>query len=300
MHAPPVIVLGAPGPDPSRVAAMLGAHPAALALPELRLFMADTVGELLEIFAIAESGYDEGLARAVAFTEYGRRDETAIDDARDWLARRTDWSGAALLDHLARRLAPRRMVVVDTETGWQIAAADRLAEACPDASLLQVVTHPRPYCRATAERLAGRLFVAPDYKDYAVTPPVIDPQLAWLRIQLNLERLRGLLPPAQGRALRIEDLHVEPETTLAALCDWLGWPPDAPALQAMQRPERGPFSTYGPANAPGGFDPDYLRDPGFERRLPLRETLEGLIEWRGGDRGFDAGLAAKARTLGYR
>jgi hypothetical protein len=300
MHAPPIIVLGAPSAAPSRVAAMLGAHPVAIALPELRLFMADTVGELLEIFEVGGSGYADGLLRTVAVLEFGDDDDQHIVRAGHWLKRRADYRGGELLDYFAAQLAPRRLVTVDTETGWHPNSVDRLHQHCPDAQLLQIVNHPRPYCRTTATALAGRLFVAPDYKDYAVTPPVIDPQLAWLRIHCNLQRLVRMFPEVQARWLRIEDLHVAPEPILSALCAWLGWPAERRMLEAMQQPGSGRFCRHGPPLAPGGFDPEFLRAPDFERHLPLRETLDGEIEWRSGGRQFDPELAEQARALGYR
>ncbi len=151
----------------------------------------------------------------------------------------------------------------------------------------------------SARALDGRLFIAPDYKDYAVNPPALDPQLAWFRVHANLAAAGALLPNACYRVLRIEDLLSRPEATLGELCEWLGWPAEPDQLAAMQQPEHSLFAALGPDAALYGADEGFLTDPGFARRLRLTERLDGPLEWRDDGRGFADEVRAIASRYGY-
>lgn len=299
MFAPPLVILAPPGPAPARLAAMLGRHPRVADLPELNLFVAPTVEGLLEVFALADGTPEHGLLRAVAALHGGGQTDAGIAAASVWLRRRADWSGAMLLDDFARRLAPRLLVSADTGVGWRPDQLDRLRDSGPDLRVLHLLEHPRAWGTARVADLRERLFVAPDFKDHGTTPPRIEPQLAWQRVHRNLADAFAAWPPARYRRLRVEDLHATPDATLAALCGWLGLPADAATLLAMQQPERGPFSGYGPPSAPRGADESFLAAPAFVRRLPSRERLAGALPWRDDGGGFAPEVLQLARDCGY-
>jgi len=300
MLAPPVLVVGPPGPNPARVAAMLGGHPQAQHLPELYAFLAPTIEGLLALFALTDGTPSHGLLRAVAAINFGGQTDDTIQQARFWLQRRADWTGAQLLDALSRALAPRVLITADTDVGWRPDQLDRLLDTCPDLRVLHLIENPRPWCLSRAEALKGRLFVAPDFKDYGVNPPIVDGQLAWHRVHTNVERAFEASSPSQYRRLRLEDLHGTPDITLAGLCDWLGLVPSPEAIAAMQRPERSAFAGYGPQSASHGADEAFLESPFFLRRLPTRDGLKGPLPWRPDGQGFAREVAELALGYGYR
>lgn len=295
----PVLIVAPPGAHASRLAAMLGQHQRAQDLPELNLFMAPTLGGLGEISALSDGRTSHGLRRAVAALYGGGQTDDGIAAAGRWLARRADWRGADMLAELAQMLAPRVLVSAETSIGWRPDFIDRLLDERPDVRLLHLVEHPRRWCRDSVRALDGRLFIAPDYKDYAVNPPALDPQLAWFRVHANLAAAGALLPNACYRVLRIEDLLRQPEATLGELCEWLGWPAESDQLAAMQQPEHSPFAALGPDAALYGADEGFLADPGFARRLRLTEPLDGPLEWRTDGRGFADEVRAIAGRYGY-
>lgn len=299
MHAAPLLVVAPPGPAPARLAAMLGRHPQAVDLPELNLFLAPTLGDLFDIVALSDGSAAHGLLRAVAALHGGGQSDAGVEHAQAWLWRRADWSGALLLDDCARRLAPRVVVCADTSVGWRPDQLDRLLATCPDLRILHLLEHPRDWCAERAADLRERLFVAPDFKDYGVNPPAIDPQLAWFRVHRNLATAFAALPPARYRRLRNESLQAAPEATLAGLCDWLGWAPAPAAIAAMQQPEQGAFSRHGPPAALHGADPAFLEAPEFLRRLPSRTRLAGRLPWREDQDGFAVEVQRLAQDCGY-
>lgn len=296
----PLLVLSAPGAEAARLAAMLGRHPEAYGLPELNLHLAATVEGLLSIFHITQGNVQDGLLRTVAQLYCGGQDEAAIAAARDWLRRRADWSSMELLDELGGRIAPKLPVLAESGLAWRPHDVEAWLARVPDARVLHVVRHPRTQCAEVAARLNGPLFVPPDYKDYGVDPAVIDPQLAWYRINRNIEQAVAMLPPAQHRQVQAEDLFVGPEDTLGAICGWLGLPFGDVALQRMLRPEDGPYARVGTAEAPYGMEPEFHEAPEFSGRLRPRQPLEGVAEWRGDGRPLAAEVVAMARSYGYR
>lgn len=296
----PILIVGPPGPQLSRLAAMLGRHPAAGDLPELNAFLAPTVTGLFEIGRLSDGLTSAGLLRATAERLHGRQDEEAVRSAERWLARRLDWRAADLFDEFSRWMAPRTLVSADATIAWRPDFLDRLLEQCPEMRLVHLVEHPRSWCAGRVAALADKLFIAPDYKDYAVNPPLLDPQLAWLRAHCNLAETSSWLPPAQYRTVTVEHLQMTPEAALAELCGWLGWPAAPEAIAAMLRPEDSPFAGYGPSRALLGADADFIREPAFLRRLRSRDTLDGPLSWRPDGAGFAGEVLRVAERYGYR
>lgn len=300
MRLAPVLVIAPPGPEAPRVAAMLGQHPQIQDLPELNAFLAPTIHDLLELQAVADISIIDGLLRAIAALHTGGQSDRGIELAGAWLRRRADWTGAQLIDALAQDLAPKLLVTPETGAGWRPHQLMKMLDSSPDLRLLHLIEHPRPFCRARAAELSQQLFIAPDYKDYAVNPPEIDPQPAWHRIHTNITRVAEALPPAQYLALRVEDLRSAPELQLARVCSWAGLSATPEQLAAMQFPERSVFAGYGPQAALHGAHAAFLDHPEFMRRLPSRESLAGPIEWRSGARTFAAEILTLATQFGYR
>ena len=296
----PLLVLSAPGAEAARVAAMLGRHPDAYGLPELNLHLATTVEGLLSVFQITQGNVQDGLLRAVAELYCGGQNGPGIAAAREWLRRRGDWTSMELLDALSERIAPKLPVLAESGLAWRPHDVEAWLERVPDARVLQVVRHPRTQCAGVALRLQGPLFVPPDYKDHGVDPPVIDPQLAWYRINRNIGQALALLPAAQCRRLQAEDLFAAPEETLRELCGWLGLPLGESALRRMLLPEDGPYARIGGAEAPYGMEPEFHEAPQFVGRLRPRLGLEGPAEWRSDGRPLAAEVVTLAHSYGYR
>lgn len=293
-HAP-IFILAAPFSGASFLAGVLGQHPQLYTVPELNLFMADTVGELLEIFEIGQGTHGQGLLRAIAELECGGQTDEGIDAARAWLQARAPWHSSELLQSLQQRVAPRRLVVPDTETPLRLADLLRLRAAAPDAAIVQLLRHPYSAGIVHAAWLGERLFVPIDFKDHSCHPPAIDPQLAWFRAHRNLDRQFG-----DGTLrVRIEDLDADPVAALRRICAALAIDDGAAALEAIQRPEEWPFAGFGPRAAPYGLEPDVLEDIGLPPEWDPHARLHGALPWRADGAGFSADLIELARQRGY-
>ncbi|MEW6169769.1 MAG: sulfotransferase [Pseudomonadota bacterium] len=302
--ADPIFVLAPPFSGASLLAGVLDRHPQLAAVPELDLFMADSVGELLEIFALGQDTHGQGLLRALAEFEFGDQSDAGVARAQTWLRARVQWSSAVLLQSLAAMVAPRRLVIPDTESPLRPSDLQRLRRAAPDARVLQCLRHPYSVGVHHAAWLSDRLFVPIDFKDHGLPLPAIDPQLAWYRVHCNLER-HLQAPGPLGEAplpllrVRIEDLEVSPQPCLRELCGWLELEATPAALSAMQAPQDWVFAGYGPRAAPYGLDPDLLEEIRVPRAWPTTPTLEGPLPWRPDGATFGGRLVQLARDYGY-
>jgi hypothetical protein len=299
MQPAPLFIVAPPGRSASLLAAMLGAHPQAQDLPDLNLFLATNLDELQQIAALSDGLSAHGLWRAIAQFGFGNQSEEAVTAAQHWLRRRADWSGGALLRALSVQLAPRMLVTPETAIGWRIKDLERFQREQADARVLHLVEHPRAYCRERVAALKGRLFIAPDFKDYQANPPALDPQLAWFRVHSNLRAGFAAWPETQYLQLSFEAVATRPEQTLRGLMDWLGLPASDAAIATMQNPELGAFAGFGPASARLGYEEAFLRAPRFEGRIGVSERLEGPLDWREEGIGFATEVKALAGEFGY-
>jgi hypothetical protein len=299
MQVAPVFILGLASAPLSRLAAMLGRHPQVLPLPELALFIAPTIGELLDIADLSETQVADGLLRAVAELHTGGQTADGVEVARAWLERRRHWSGSALLEELSQTAARRTPLLADGQVGLRPDWLDALLESQPDAHLVHLVEHPWSQCRDIARELRQAGFVPPAYRDFSVEWGVIDPQLAWHQVHQAIDRSLEGVPETRRSRLRLEDLEAAPEAVLGSLCTRLGLAAAAEDLDAVLHPELGPYAWPGPPAAAAGAATAFLADPAFHSRLRRRLPLTGPLPWRDDGVAFTPEVVALARHFGY-
>lgn len=300
MSGAPILVFGAPFCGTSLLAQMLGSHPDLAAMPELRLGLADEVDELLEIFAISQAPIGDGLRRAVAEHLTGGQHARGIAAADAWLEAQRGRTTAALLTDLAAAVAPRRLVIPDSEAALRPHELLRWQRLAPTATLVHSLRHPQLHGRVWSRWLSSQLFVPADYRDHAVSPApaVVEPQIPWLRCNRNLERWWALQPHVR---LRMETLEAAPQATLAALVMAVGAAAvPAAVLETMLEAGASPFAGLGPSDAPRGLEMEVL-DPVLEglQLPPVPPTLDDAVSWRADGRGLDPAVSADARAYGY-
>lgn len=297
-----LLILGAPGPNPARLAAMLGNHADATLLPELALGMADSLASLRRLEERGQQRLRDGWLRALAWL-HGAPDSTeAISQAEHWLMRRADWSLREAVDALRAMVAPRAGVLVESLAPWRIHSLESALDCLPGLRVLHLSEHPMLDCARMAQTQKRHASIPIDYRDFGTghDRAALDPQLAWLRIHETIERACAARPELAYRHLDWHQLARAPEDGLSELLEWLGWRSDARQINAMQHPERASLACRGPARAPGGLDADFLHAPGFEARLTPRTSLDGAVAWRNDGVTLAPETVALARRLGYR
>jgi hypothetical protein len=276
----------------SVVCAMIGQHPQAYGLPEVNLFIAGTVGELLRQHAPRPHGM-HGLLRTLAQLESGEQTDESVAAARAWLEARSAWTTKQVYDHILEAVAPRIAVDKTPRTVLRSEYLERAYAMYPDANFLHLTRHPRSTGKSLISNLKRNAEWGGTFKAEQV-----DPQAIWLRAHSNIAQFAASLP--QGQCLRIkgEDLLSEPALYLPQIAEWLGLDAGADSVDAMLHPERSPYACYGPEQAKFGNDPEFLEKPAFRPSRVHEPALAGALEWAQ-DRAFDQPTIKLAREFGY-
>lgn len=278
---------------------MLGQHPQAYGFPELNLFVAETVEELLLTF----SGYRQiqlhGLLRTVAELYAGEQTVAAIDMARRWLLVRRERSTRELYYELCAKIAPLRGIDKSPAYVHRQATLQRLVRAFPDAYFLHLTRNPLDQGRSVLNAGGGIMAVLTNSIDYTTDPPTLDPQIAWFETQQTILDFLERIDDRRKLQLRGEDVLAHPQRGLLRLCRWLGLADDEPAITAMMHPEDSPYARLGPFGAHLGNDVNFLRSPAIRPGAVILPPLSGPLPWRRDGRGFREEVVNLAHALGY-
>lgn len=292
---PPLFILTCMRSFSSVVSNMLGQHPETYGLPELNLFLADTLGEVIERLATNRPQGLNGLLRTIAELEYQAQTQDTVRRARAWLAQRRQWSTRRVFNFIEQHCDDRMLVEKSPSTVLDEARLARLHQHFPEAYYLHLVRHPRTTCKSIYEIQQKTAILA---KRRTGTPT--NPESLWLRANRNILHFTRQLRPGQTLRIQGELLLSQPEVYLPQIAEWLEIRTDADAIAEMLHPERSPYARVGPPNAPFGHDPNFLHNPRFEPR-PIRPArLEGPFDWpASGANQFSRATLKTARILGY-
>ncbi|MEM9386831.1 MAG: sulfotransferase [Pseudomonadota bacterium] len=296
---PPLFILGSPRSFTSLINGMLGQHPQAYGMPELNLFVTDSVRDLIEEFAGYRQIQIHGLMRVVAQLYGAEQSLVSVDMAKRWMLTRLDHSTQDVYLELCERVAPLRVVDKSPVYSSKPEYLARLMEAFPDAYFLHLLRHPRTQGVSIMKIAKGMMAILSNSVDYSADPPVVDPQISWLDVQQNIVEALANVPAHRQMTLRGEDVLNAPSSALRKICRWLGLRTDDEALEAMMHPEDSPYASLGPLGAHLGNDINYLRSPALRHARIRPSSLEGPLPWRQDDVGFSDEVRAMAERFGY-
>ena len=255
----PLIILAPPRSFTSVVCAMIGQHPQMYDLPEVNLFVAETMRE--RSLDVAWSKYHQhGLLRVVAQLIEGEQTPRAIALAQSWINARADRTCVSVFEELAEEVRPRMLADKSPRTTMRGEYMQRVRHAFPNAKYLHLLRDPRSYVEY-ARTTDGFAF---DKRDYIAR---LSMEL-WYKRHINIITFLDGLPSAQTMRVRGEDVLSEPDAYLRTIAGWLEVRTDEEAIEAMKHPERSPYAGFGPVNARFGNNPGFQRSPALRRGSP--------------------------------
>ncbi len=293
----PVIILAPPRSYTSIVCSMLGQHPQLYGLPEVHLFVAETMEEREEALdGPARSFLSHGLLRAVAELVGGEQTVPTVALAHRWLSVRAAATCHSVFRELAQRTEPRAVVDKSVTTVTSVEYLYRCRRAFPNVRFIHLVRHPRPQgislwklwqdVRQAIGRPANRASA--------------DFQKVWYTAHVNISTFLAGVDGSQWVRVKGEDVLKDPESQLQGLSGWLGLRTDAAALESMLHPERSPFACFGPPGARFGNDPNFMAAPALRRSTErAAPSLDGPLEWREDGAGFSEEVRELAERFGY-
>jgi hypothetical protein len=301
--AAPLFLLAPPRSYTSLVNAMLGQHPQCFGLPELCLFNVDTLVDLWRGSAaeISENGpmARHGLLRAVAEIYCGEQSTATVNMALRWASVRENWTTGQVFQEIVNKIHP--LVAVEKSPSYTITVNRMRAmlDTFPDARFLHLVRHPVAQAKSLLAINDGAFTIKVNAFEIGEDYALMEPQIAWHDINLNILDFLDDVPPAQQMRMRGEDIMAEPERRLAEIARWAGLRHDAEAVDQMMHPERSPFACFGPINALFGNDPNFLAGPTFRPHTPKIPPLSKPVPWRDDGKGLHPEVVKLANEFGY-
>jgi hypothetical protein len=287
---PPIFVLGARPTNTALVGAMIGRNAGAFGLPELNLFVVDTLEEMAT--AMPDPSQHHGLLRALAYIYGSEQTIVSIAMARRWLLRRLSWTTNRVFDELRNQVTPRRLVDKSASYSQNARTLKYIGETLPGAYYVHVIEHPLAV-RAVPVSLERKRAVSGEHQGVVAEMSTVD-QMQWLNIQRLISEAMNHVTPERRTVLRMENLLSDPRTELDDLCRKLDLSTDETAVADMLHPEHSPFAGLGPVGANLGDDLAFLRDPSF----PPKSISDALDLPRGSEHML-AQVAQFAARYGY-
>ena len=294
----PLIILCPPRSYSSIVCGIIGQHPQCYGLPELNLFVCDTLGEAWHglIGFMGNFGRD-GLVRAFAQLHDGEQNPDTVARAKAWIQQHLDWTVGQVFAHIQELIGDRILVEKSPSTVFKREHLDRMLRTFPAANLLHLIRHPR----GTAELVLSLRANFAGLNRLVSNLPSRDPERVWLFTHDMIVSATEDLALGQCMRLKGEALLAHLDVYLPQICEWLDIRNDADAIEAMMHPEESPYACPGPQGATGGNDPNFLANPSLdrERLAKLQEpVLPGELSWRPGQQ-FEHATIKLAKQLGY-
>lgn len=282
----------------SVVSSMIGQHPQAYGLPELNLFLGPTLGTSSELYGATGRKEMVGLKRVLAQLHDGVQTFETVARAEVWITDHAAMTGKEVYAHL-QTLLPDRLLVEKSPTNViSDGAVNRMLQAFPEASYLQLLRHPRSQGKSQAEAMKKQQMV----RFLAKVSGGVDYETPWSTSHRRIHNLGRALPCGQLLRLRGEDFLRDPRLYLPQICAWLGLSPAPDAIGAMLHPEASPYSCLGPSNARTGANPGFLENPTLDldrMAAMVTPTLDAPMDWNPA-RNFSDMTRELAGWYGYR
>lgn len=261
----PVFILSPPRSYSTVSLAMLAGHPQLYGFPEMLLFSAPTVGEILAGTrrgpvheGWAQFGVEFGnlgIARAVAEVHEAGQSSEAVERAMDWLRAHSDWEPVALMDYLLRLVHPKIGLEKSPGTADSDTAINTCLQAYPTSKYLHLTRHPVSTVRSALkhwESLFPREMPARRRANICL--------MSWYTCHVRIVKALHNLPSDQWMRVRAEDLLRAPHVWLPRLLDWLSLAHDNVTIELMTQTDKWRFAQYR-KGAIGGGDISFFRDP---------------------------------------
>lgn len=289
----PLFVLTCMRSFSSVVTSMLGQHSQLFVMPEINPFISDTLQDNVMLLGEFRPRSLDGIYRLVAELEFGKQNFDTVNEAKDWVASHGDWSPVDLMDWVAQKVYPRRVIEKSPSTVVTRGGIERALRFFPDANFLHLYRHPIDTCASIAK-------ITKYGKQGGVQKKFVkDPELSWLESNSRIIREGAQIPAGQFMSIQGEDVLNDPEGFIQQLGDWLDIETTPEDLTAIYHPERSPFACFGPRNAPFGNDPNFLKNPHFSKRDIKLPSLLSDLSWAPEGRQLRPETLLLSHQLGY-
>ena len=217
-----------------------------------------------------------------------------------WASAREDHDTGDVFRELTAKIDP--LIAVEKSPSYTLSTNRlvRIYQTFPNARFIHLIRHPIPQCNSVMKLSDGLFALFVNAIDFKSDQAILDPQIAWHDINVNILNFLDMVPQEQQMRLKGEELMAHPRKHFKSLCRWLGVRDDEEAIEEMMHPERSPFACFGPISALYGNDPNFLRRPSFRQHTPQTPPLTSTLQWRDDGEGLRPEVIRMAQGFGYR
>ncbi len=257
---------------------MIGQHPQMYGFPELHLFSAQTVKEIIETKSKKGKIASPGLLRTLAQEHDGVQSTETILKAINWLMERKDWSTKQLFDYLIDLINPKIGVEKTPNTAKRKKYLERAYNDYQNAYFLHLTRHPVSTRKSMTEFVLKRSGKKKKKNLSSIQKDNnTDGFFLWYNMHRNILNFTNTLPVGQTMRLKGEDLLSYPDLYLPQVAQWLGLSTDSEAIEAMKHPENSPYAYVGPVPCPGGNDPNFMNNPTLRTGIIKEPSLSNFL-----------------------
>ncbi|MEM1432371.1 MAG: sulfotransferase [Pseudomonadota bacterium] len=266
---PPIVILGTGRSFTSVISCMIGEHPNLICLPEINIFLHDTVGDTYKRFEPKRLRRRRaGLLRTLAQFHDGKQDDEAIAAADEFVRSRLDWTGAEMANYIQDLVAPRGIVEKSISIGHSNETLNRTREAWPDALYLHITRQPESIVKSMRKYFDKQFENVSEKQGLKIAQMKarVDGGAFERNFHKKTKRLLSFmasLPQGQAMNLHGENFLTDARLYCRQICEWAGIDSSDTAVEAMLHPENNPFAHVGPDGARGGMSPTFLRNPTY-------------------------------------
>ena len=283
-NKPAVFVLSAPRSGSTLLRVMLAGNPALFSPPELALLQFETLGDRKRAFLGRESGWSEGLLRAIMQIH-----QCDFQRAKAILEKyeQENWPVHRFYGQLQDWLQQKILVDKTTTYATHLPILHRAEVYFKDAKYIHLVRHPAAMIQSYQDSKLDQVFGA----EYPFTPRE-KAEMFWVIANQNIREFFEHIPDNRKLFVRYEDLVRDPQKVSEALCAFLGVPFDPEMLHPYNKPHEKMTDGVHPESRMVG-------DPRFHKHKQIDPQLaEKWLELPEGDQLAEVTVAL-ATELGY-
>lgn len=268
--------------------------------PELNLFQSTSLNDFIVLNHGLMARNTHGLLRLVAEIYMGEQTIDSIASASRWIERRLSLTSACTYHELAAKISPLSFVEKNVRYGESPHYLKRILTAFPNARFVHLVRHPISASASAYHTRDGRIRLAiqNSFDHSQISSPVLDPQILWYRINVNISNFLSDLPPSQKLIVRAEDFYSSEDDILAQI---------ALAFRLIRHDlnqnSLSPFSTdfdiFGPFGAELGGGKEFLQAPSKDYDAYSSHDLSDPQPWRSDQRSLFSHVIELAATFDY-
>ncbi|MDV4166500.1 sulfotransferase [Rhodovulum sp. FJ3] len=297
----PLFILALPKSFTSVFGSCLGQHPGIMGVPELNMFVGDTVHDWAYQPANQQlnGAFRDGLLRTLAQLKFGGQTEQTVAQAEQWLVDRVDWPIRDVFEELRKLSAPS--ILLDQSPPYTASPRHifRLLEAYPNAKFIHLTRNPTSWIKSIADwRMFGEVLLGLFRNEEQGLARQPDPIEIWHAANEGIAAVLADLPPEQSIRVRGEDVLTDFDPQMKRVLEFLNLDTSDASMAELHHPERSVYANLGPRGARFGNNPNFLKEPKLKLKSP--EDLEKLITMKRDMVEIPEETIQFAATMGYK